>query len=624
MPKLALAQRLNTELSARQVEVGETFVVQLTTLVDDDSAQPQNPSLKLPPGFVALGPNVSTQQQISIVNGRMSRNYGVTASWSVTPTKAGRYTIGPASIVVQGRRLSDDAQTLEVLPQGALPRQPSQPQARGGFPQGFDPFDPFGPGGPFGGRLGRPSLPDPSLDEPAFDPASVPDEWRVAKALDPLAFIVSKASPKKVVVGQALTLKVFAYSSYPAFDDVSVTDVTRKEFLAYDLTRKDQVSVRRVPIGDQLFGAAQIRELMLVPLSVGHFKVGELTMELALISRSGQKVVKRTSVPADVEVVEPPMKGRPVGYRLGDVGHFQLKVEVAPREVEAGGAVAITAWLEGQGNFPGSLSIPEQNGVEFSQPTINEEIAPKDGALTGYRKFTYVARLSKVGSVDLGNLELPYFNPSAGYETASAALGRVNVIPANAPRTGQVEAKPPLPQAPPPLEHILQLMQPRQAILSATAKAPELSDRTWFFPLLLLGPVLVVFGQTLTKACKALWVRGQARKNALSYRAQQALKEAQGIAQSGSLDAVAPLERAIVGVLEDKTGVKARGVLRHELVKTLTAGGLSHELAKGAEELLERCDNVRFSASSSREVAELVTDAASWVARVQSFRRKGG
>ena len=43
-----------------------------------------------------------------------------------------------------------------------------------------------------------------------------------------------------------------------------------------------------------------------------------------------------------IVVTEPPVANRPVGYRLGDVGQFQVSALVQPRRVDEGGSVAVT------------------------------------------------------------------------------------------------------------------------------------------------------------------------------------------------------------------------------------------------------------------------------------------
>ena len=63
------AVSLDTQVSDRRVEIGQSFQLQLTALVEAGQDMPQSPRLKLPPGFVAHGPSVSTQQQVTIVNG---------------------------------------------------------------------------------------------------------------------------------------------------------------------------------------------------------------------------------------------------------------------------------------------------------------------------------------------------------------------------------------------------------------------------------------------------------------------------------------------------------------------------------------------------------------------------
>ncbi len=92
LPAGAAAQaRLQTEASARQVEVGENFLVQLTALASSADDAPTNPKLTAPPGFTVRGPSVSSQTQVSITNGRMSRSVGITVTWTLSAARPGKY-----------------------------------------------------------------------------------------------------------------------------------------------------------------------------------------------------------------------------------------------------------------------------------------------------------------------------------------------------------------------------------------------------------------------------------------------------------------------------------------------------------------------------------------------------
>src|SRR5690349_12409354 len=76
------ATGVQTSLSEEQAEVGESVQVELSAMSDTDDV-PQNPRLELPPGFSVRGPNVSSSQQISIMNGTFQRRRGITATWAI-------------------------------------------------------------------------------------------------------------------------------------------------------------------------------------------------------------------------------------------------------------------------------------------------------------------------------------------------------------------------------------------------------------------------------------------------------------------------------------------------------------------------------------------------------------
>ena len=115
---------------------------------------------------------------------------------------------------------------------------------------------------------------------------------------------------------------------------------------------------------------------------------------------------------------------------LGLIGNCQISALVQPRRVDEGGSVAVTINVTGSGNFPTSLNIPGKTGVEWLDPAKQEDIRPRNGEVSGSRSFGYVVRLTRTGTVDLGTIELPYWNPRARrYEVARSALGSVDVIP---------------------------------------------------------------------------------------------------------------------------------------------------------------------------------------------------
>src|SRR5687768_18048241 len=94
-PAMAQAPRVDTQISARKVEVGERFILQATISTEAGSASPGNPTLLVPPGITASAPNISTQQQVTISGGQVRQSHGVTATWGLQAARPGTFRIGP-------------------------------------------------------------------------------------------------------------------------------------------------------------------------------------------------------------------------------------------------------------------------------------------------------------------------------------------------------------------------------------------------------------------------------------------------------------------------------------------------------------------------------------------------
>src|SRR5689334_3377443 len=177
LPSLALVQRsLSSEVNPRKCEVGERFMVRLRAM-SQGGERASDPQLKLPPGISGAGPSIGTQTSMSISNGQMTQSVGINATWTLSATRPGTYKIGPASVQTAGGRAQDRVVTVEVVPQGSLPRNPP--------PLGGQPLDPFDMLRGFG-NAPFPGFPGfPGLEEEEEPQRRVPEEFRIDAPLDP-------------------------------------------------------------------------------------------------------------------------------------------------------------------------------------------------------------------------------------------------------------------------------------------------------------------------------------------------------------------------------------------------------------------------------------------------------
>jgi hypothetical protein len=582
--------------SPRRVEVDQPFTVQIV-INSQNGGSPSNARLPVPRGVRSAGPRTSTQTQVTITNGRMVQQSGVTLSWTLSAPKPGTLHIGPPSVDIDGETHKGQAFDVEVV----------APLAGGRLPQRGQPVDPFDPFGMFPGFPNFPNfprgLPFPSDDREPELPA-VPPEYQLDHAKDPTAFLVAKASPRKVVIGQAVGVQIYAYAGAGAFQGVSPTEPSRDGFLSYDVETEPQGVA--IMLDGKRFFAQKITDLVLFPIRTGSLRIGSMRLGFAgrnYRAPAGALGVMRESEPIDITVVEPPLAERPAGYRLGDVGDYKLRAAVDPKSVREGEAVSVIATLEGNGNLPSKLDVPQQNGVDWMDPTLIEKLEARTGVVSGTRTFTYVVRLDHAGSVDLGELTLPFYNPERGrYEIARATLGRVEVRP------DPNKATAPAPNA--PSDRLSGLLSPK---LSGKPAEPVryLADTHAFFAWLAAGPFSVLLANGLVRVGRRLRQRVGARQDTPARKAARELDAARSLAQNhATLESVGgPVERALHFAIEAATGLKGRGVLRSELVTAMSARGASTELAERAVALLAAIENARFVPGDENSAADLANRA---------------
>jgi hypothetical protein len=592
-----------TQVSSNEIEVGETFTLSFTALVEKGEPAPSNPTIKLPPGFVAHGPSVSSQQQVSLSGGRFFQRQGITATWTLAGARTGRFRIGPPSVGVGGQRVSGEVVEVQIVPQGQGKSQPP---------------DPFG----FPNLPGMPKLPPLFGDdepEPEPDVQNFPEELRITHADDPIAIVRATATPKKVVVGQQVTLRIYAYGRRGPFREANTSEPSREAFVAHTLLENPYAeNMYRMSIAGETWYAKKMRELALFPIQSGTLTIGAMKMgfEGRGYPSAGQNVgLVRYSAPLGIEVVEPPRQGRPAGYKLGDVGRYTLSANVDPREITAGEAVSVVAKLEGTGNVPFTLRTPQQKGVTFLEPTTVEEVEPRGSTIAGWRKFTYVVRIDEAGSIDLGELALPYWDPERdSYQTTSVPLGKIEVRPGKTdPKAADSENT----------DALQDVVTTRKTLDAPASARSRWTDRNLFWFLLLAGPSLVVITAGVRSAGARMKEHISRRSEDQLTAAQRALALARKTGSSDPGKTASEIERAIFSAIFARTGRKMRAVLKSDLARELTESGVSNDTASRIVELLQRCDDLRFTGESESESGvDLVESASGIVSELSRGKRR--
>jgi hypothetical protein len=589
---------ISASLQPNEVEVGEPFTVQLSVTTDASGPSASDPRLVVPDGLRASQPSVSSQTQISFINGRLSRRSGFTATWQVVATREGVYGIASPTAAWNGRRVQANALRVKVHAAGA----PGAPGTRRRVPPTPNPFDPFGMFPRFPNFFDTPEPP------PEAEVQGDPD-IAIDAPLDSKAFLRSVVDQRSPVVGEQVTLTIFIYQrmgmvEYSDAHEPSLPDFFRRELLQHGADPE----TRRVTINGVGWLVKPIFKVALFPLRSGDIDIGP--MQLTLNSRTlGLQNAVRASQTIRLHVTEPPAAGRPVGYQLGDVGFYSLSATVDPRTTEVGGAIGVTIVLGGVGNVPNAIRVPLSSSVEWLEPQVRENIEVENGKIRGSRTFTYVVRPKTAGTLDLGAVTLPHWNPDRKvYETARASLGKVEV----AAKAGVVNKDPIVTHDP-----WSALGAPRADLRPFPRAREPFTDQPVYWAGLFGLPAAVVVGSLGSRGMKRMRSQLAARRAGAERGIEKALIDARDAKKRGDRMVVAAsLDRALYLAIERATALRARALLIDEVPRALEERQVPADIATEVGSLLGSIEGFRFAPEGAPDAALLVDRTAAIIRRL--------
>jgi BatD DUF11 like domain len=568
--------KVSAKLSSTRVEVGEIVTLELRATTEGSDAEPIQ--IALPPGLQKVG-------ESAMQGGGRTRQLVV--SWQLMAVKPGRYSIAGPSVQWNGKRFTTSALTFEATP--STGRRSSPFMLPGGISI----------------RLGG------GFDDDDAPPEKDRADLALAAAPDNLLFLRAVADKKAVVIGEQVTVTFYAYfraNFHPEEShDAPFDDFRTVSILDEPGTQQGALYARA---GQDRFNVKVIGRVAAFPLKAGVLHTGTAKMKLSGF-RMGP-YTERESNDEIITVTEPPLEYRPPGYRFGDVGQFKLEALVQARRIDEGGAVPVLLTVTGSGSFPDSIRVPERTGLEWLDPEKKEKLAIQGGTIAGSRSFGYVVRVKDAGTVDLGAVELSYWNPAAKrYEVTRAALGKVEVTRkgggAAPPSSGSASPAPAVDAA--AVDPFLGLSTPRMALGAyAAARPPIWGEGGALWGLLAAPPLLVLgafAGSLGLRTARARRAAGAESKHTL---AEKALDEAHEAEARGDMKALAAaLERAVHLAVEGATGLRSRGVLIADLPGELAPLGVAPDLADDVRATLLACESLRFDpdgAAAARDLGE--------------------
>ncbi|MDR0729019.1 MAG: BatD family protein [Prevotellaceae bacterium] len=336
-------------------------------------------------GFqVIAGPSRSTSQQVLFNNGTVSQSQTTSFIYVLRAVQEGKYTLGAASIVVDGQTYQTQPSTIEVIK--------GEPQQAG--------------------QQNHPSQQGTQGNATTVDAGDV--------------FVRITVSKSSVYRGEYLTATVKIYSqslNIAGFEDVKFP--TFNGFWSQETEAPQQLNFQRENVNGKIYNSAVVRRYVLFPQQTGDLKIDPFEITCAIqVRRSGrsmfddffgastQIVRKHISSPPVTVHVNPLPTNAPASF-AGAVGTgFKMDAQLTRDTMMANDAASLSIKISGEGNIKlvetPKITMPPD--FETYDTRITDNSKTSTGGISGTKQFEIPFIPRSAGTFTIAPVEFSYFD----------------------------------------------------------------------------------------------------------------------------------------------------------------------------------------------------------------------
>lgn len=351
--------------SVNKNKVGLNEQFSLTYTVNDSGDRFQAPVFS---DFTVLsGP--STSSSTTIINGKVSKENSYT--YYLRAKKVGLFTIGSASIRVNGKQYRSSTTSIQVL---------------------------------------------------KSSPKNSTKNTPLAKAKENV-FLELELSNPNPYVGEQIIATYNLYFSQDIRNPDPLEMPTYKGFWHEDYDLGDNYPVKNIRKNGKSFQVAILKKSVLIPQRSGSLDIGSMDLEVPVaiptnqrdffgrtrsrmvnvICSSGNKTLKVKPLPSD---------GKPSNF-TGAVGEFQFTTKLDRDSIQTNESATLSMRVSGTGNLR-MLNLPEfdiPNNLEAYDPKFTESIKLQKSGLMGFKRVEYLLIPRNRGTYKVNSGSFNYFNP---------------------------------------------------------------------------------------------------------------------------------------------------------------------------------------------------------------------
>jgi len=385
------AQKFTAQTSKNKVSVGEVFQIAFTINTSGSNFKAPN----LSDFDVYSGPNQSTSMQI--INGNMSQS--ISLSYMLSAKKEGKFTIGAASIVVNGTKIESNTIPIEV--KGAAQQNNSNNNQNSSNAYN-----------PYANQQNTTNTPQYSSEKSSDD-----------------VFIRTFVTKKLCYIDEQIvvTQKVYSRLNLRGFQNYKMPGYNG--FWSQNENQKNkQIELGQENIDGVMYYVAEFTKSYLFPQRSGQLTIEPMEIDCIVRKRSNRQpqsifeqffggggyedvVVKAKSKAITIDVKALPEKDKPANFS-GAVGNFSLKAEISKEKLKANESINLKLTVAGKGNIKitDAPKITFPDGFETYEPKVTESYN-EGGSFSGTKTYDYLLIPRKPGEFVIKDLDFSYFDP---------------------------------------------------------------------------------------------------------------------------------------------------------------------------------------------------------------------
>ena len=551
-------------------------------------AEPEQNSFKAPEfeeNFdVVAGPSTSVGRSMQFINGKQSSSYNYTITYALMPRESGTFTIGAASVKVDGKTYTTRPMLVEVIAekQGAGVKTPNT------SPEG---------------SIGRDDI-----------------------------LLRLKVSDTELYKGESLRASLVLYTRVTVENIESLTMPPFDGFWSQELSFDNAPS--REEYNGRVYETYKITELLLSPQESGKIVIPEAVMDVVaqVVVQDrrnydpifGGRQVYRVSrelksAPVTINVKEFPA-GAPQSFN-GAVGNFSLRSTMPEAEIDANSADQIELTISGTGNLKfitaPRITLPESFEVYDTKVVDNCKITAT--GTTGSLTYTYPFVARSAGAFTIPRIEFSFFNPDTqAYETLATEPFTLVVkddgsIAASAPATSNYNYGGPMRQLDRDIRFIHTGKLPKRA-----AAAFVLTPLYWLAIVAMVALFILIY--------VVLRKRIRERSNTVARRmrhadkmAVQRLRMAERYMNEANRHAFyEEMLRAMWGYIGDKFNIPVASLTKEKIREELYRRNVAEATAEQFCEVISRSEEAQYAPSASGEMTDIYAEAVEVISKIES------